>query len=65
MWIIENKDFFKGGFVEWGEPYQLKHFTTGMYLSIKRVVKGLITKYTLEMVSKSNPGTWFIFEKVS
>ena len=35
MWVVENQDFKKGGFVEWKTPYRLKHFTTGMYLCVK------------------------------
>jgi len=39
MWIIENPVLTIGGFIKWDTPYRLKHFTTGMYLSVKKIRK--------------------------
>lgn len=40
MWYIENasqKDYFKGGPVEWGQLFRLRHFSLGKYLAIMKV----------------------------
>ncbi|KAL4462524.1 hypothetical protein ABPG74_000354 [Tetrahymena malaccensis] len=34
LWIIENVDFKKGGYVEYGVGYRLKHMPTGYYLTV-------------------------------
>lgn len=34
MWVIENKDFSKGGYVEKGNDYRLKHLPSGLFLTV-------------------------------
>lgn len=34
LWVIENVDFKKGGQVEYGAGYRLKHMSTGYYLTV-------------------------------
>jgi len=34
MWIIENENYRKGGFVQWEDRFRLKHFSSGRYLSV-------------------------------
>mmetsp|Transcript_3095 Transcript_3095/g.2671 ORF Transcript_3095/g.2671 Transcript_3095/m.2671 type:complete len:176 (+) Transcript_3095:543-1070(+) len=34
MFIIENRNMKKGGYVQWNHPYYLKHLTTKKYISL-------------------------------
>jgi len=34
MWIIENENYRKGGFVKLDDRFRLKHFSSGQYLSL-------------------------------
>ena len=57
MWVIENEDFKKGGFVQWDIPYRLKHFTTGKYFSINAGA--------FAMSDKKEDSTLFVFAPVA
>ena len=34
MWVIEHENYLRGGLVQWGDTFRLKHFSSDMYLSI-------------------------------
>lgn len=36
MWILENVDYKVGGYIQYERYYRLKHFATGLYLSVQR-----------------------------
>ncbi|EGR30411.1 MIR domain protein [Ichthyophthirius multifiliis] len=41
MFIIQSQNMHKGGLVEWNKDYKLRHLTTGFYLSLGNVVRGI------------------------
>ena len=36
MWVIESTHYKNGGVVQYEKYYRLKHFSSGLYLSIAR-----------------------------
>lgn len=40
MWILESEEFDKGGFIQLGGKYRLKHLSSGRYLGVSREGKG-------------------------
>ena len=40
MWVIENKNPYVGGNVRWGDSFRLRSLTLGVYLSVKKDVRG-------------------------
>ena len=34
MWMIENKVYYKGGVIEWGDSFYLRNLSSGLYLTV-------------------------------
>jgi len=64
MWIIEGENFKSGGLVQWDTPYRLKHFISGLYLSVTESYNNKSYKQRMSVIDKPDETTLFTFERL-